>query len=104
MRKFLVALTTVSALGLYTASGAYASCDLTLGSCNGTGNGTTTVSKSVDVDKTTEVDITKISVPIGSNNNNGAKNTSGVLIGGNGNFGNSIQQTGNTSVSYGGRH
>jgi len=96
MKKLLVVLTTVSAVGLYTASGAYASCSLSLGSCDGN---TVTSTKSVSVDKTVDVTKTTVIVPIGNHNGNGNSNTSGNVIAGVGNGGNSIQQTGNQSFS-----
>jgi hypothetical protein len=94
MKKLLVALTTVSAMGLYTASGAYAgNCNISLGSCNGFANG-----NSVSVDKNVEVNKT-VKVSVGSGNGNGNVNTSGVVLGGIANGENTIQQTGNTSFS-----
>jgi hypothetical protein len=112
MKKLLVVLTTVSAMGLYTASGAFAqegqggdksggsstgNCNISALSCNGIGNGN-------NVTKNTYVDKTSISVPIGSNNGNKNVNTSGVIIGGNGNLGNTITQVGNNSQSFSGGH
>jgi hypothetical protein len=94
MKKLLVVLTTVSAVGLYTASGAYAgNCNISALSCNGIGNG-----NSVSVDKNVEVNKT-VKVSVGSGNGNGNSNTSGVVIGGIANGENTIQQTGNTSFS-----
>jgi hypothetical protein len=106
MKKLLVALTTVSAIGLYTASVAYAvddsggssgNCNISALSCNGIGNGNT-VTKNID--KTT----VKVSVPIGSNNANKNSNTSGVVMGGIGIGGNTITQVGNNSQSFSGSH
>jgi hypothetical protein len=95
MKKLLVALTTVSVMGLYSASGAYAgdNCNISLGSCNGIGNGN---SVTKNIDKTT----VNVSVPIGSNNANKNSNTSGVVMGGIGIGGNTITQVGNNSQSF----
>ena len=45
MKKLLVLLTTISAVGLYTAPAAFASCSISAFSCNGFGNGNTSIHK-----------------------------------------------------------
>jgi hypothetical protein len=99
MKKLLALLTTVSAVGLYTAS-AYAgdNCNISALSCNGIGNGNSSYSKTIETTKVT------VSVPIGSGNNNHDANNSGSFIGGNGNSGNTITSVGNNSQSFGGKH
>ena len=46
MKKLLAVLTTISAVGLYTAPAAFAGgCNISFGSCNGFGNGNTSIHK-----------------------------------------------------------
>jgi hypothetical protein len=98
MKKLLVALTTVSAVGLWTASGAYASCSGSVGggNCNGNNsayNGGTSVNGNGNFNK----HIIKIGNGVGNGNfaqNNQSGVNNGVNVLGN-------QTAGQTNINFG---
>jgi hypothetical protein len=98
MKKVLVVLTTISAVGLWTASGAYASCGGSGSNCNGNNsayNGGTSVNGNGNFNK--HVTVVKIANGVGNGNfaqNNQSGVNNGINVLGN-------QSAGQTNVNFG---